>query len=309
MRRPCAKPGRGDKGHDHHHAAAGNLKVAFLLNRAFVVLEVAGGAWTNSIAIMSDAVHDAGDCLSLGLAWYLQRLSARGPDARFTYGYRRFSALGALVTGLVLTGGLAFIGWNAVGRLRDPQDVYAPGMVALAVVGIVFNGAAAWRLRGGHSLNETVASWYLLEDTLGWAAVLVGSLVMTVWHVPVIDPILSLLIAGFVLWNVLRNLRRVALVFLQAAPPGFDPAVFARAIAELPGVVGAHHTHTWTIDGEHHVLSTHLVMTADSTREQVVAAKRRVHALLRSQHFIHVTVEVELEGEVCATEPGDRGAG
>ena len=293
--------------HGHSHAAAGNLKVAFALNFAFVLLEVAGGLWTNSIAVLSDAVHDAGDCLSLALAWYLQRLSARAATARFTYGYRRFSALGALLTGVVLGGGLLFVVGSAVGRLRDPQPVYAPGVVALAVVGILFNGAAAWKLRGGRSLNEAVASWHLLEDTLGWAAVLVGSLIMTVWHLPVVDPILSLLIAAFVLWNVVRNLKKVALVFLQAAPRDFDPGAFDRAVAAFPGVVGTHHTHTWTVDGEHHVFSTHLVLTADSTREQVVAAKRRVHELLRPQHFVHVTIEVEFEGEACAAEPHEGG--
>lgn len=291
--------------HDHHgHAAGGKLKVAFLLNLAFTVLEIAGGVWTNSIAIISDAVHDLGDCFSLGLAWFLQRLAAGGADARFTYGYRRFSTLGALITGLVLIAGLAYVGWHAIGRLREPQQVMAPGMAALAVVGILFNGFAAWQLRGGHSLNERVASWHLFEDTLGWAAVLAGSAAMMVWDAPIIDPILSLLIAIFVLWNVIKNLRKVAMVFLQGAPPGFDIDAFKRSLAGIDGVIDTHHTHTWTLDGERHVFSTHLVLREGSGRERIVAAKRRVHELLREEHFEHITVEVELEGEKCLAEPG-----
>lgn len=289
---------------NHDHGAGRNLGIAFLLNFVFVIIEVAGGLWTNSIAILTDALHDGGDAISLGLAWYLQRVAARRPDAKFTYGYRRFSSLGALVTGIVLSVGLAFIVWKAVGRLREPQAVYAPGMLALAVAGIVLNGLAAWTLRGGHSLNEKVASWHLLEDTLGWIAVLAGSGVMMVWDLPVIDPILALLISAFVMWNVLRNLRKVALVFLQRAPLGFDAEAIDTKLREIPGVVGSHHTHTWTLDGERHVFSTHLVMNARSGRDRIIEAKRRVHDLLREQHFEHVTIDVELEGENSASDRG-----
>jgi cobalt-zinc-cadmium efflux system protein len=289
--------------HGHDHGSARNLGVAFLLNLVFIFVEVAGGLWTNSIAILSDALHDAGDAFSLGLAWYLHRLSHKRPDAQFTYGYRRLSSVGALVTGLVLIAGLIVIGWNALQRLQQPAELKVPGMLGIAVVGIVLNGAAAWMLHGGRSLTEKVVSWHLLEDTLGWAAVLVGSAVMLVWHAPIIDPILALLISAFVLWNVFRNLKKVVLVFLQTAPHGFDAAAFERKLAGLPGVVGSHHTHTWTLDGESHVFSTHLVMHRDSTRDEIVAVKRRVHELLREEDFAHITVEVELEGELCAAEP------
>lgn len=294
--------------HDHHghqHGAAGKLGVAFLLNLVFVILEIVGGVWTNSIAILTDALHDGGDCLSLGLAWYLQKLASRRGDETFTYGYRRFSSLGALITGVVLTAGLGVVIWNALMRLWQPEEVYVPGMLGLAVAGILLNGSAAWMLHGGSSLNEKMASWHLLEDTLGWAAVLVGSIVMMIWQVPVLDPLLALLISGFIIWNVIRNLRRVALVFLQAAPPEFDAAGFADQMIEIPGVIASHHTHLWTLDGEHHVFSTHLVLKRGSTREQIVEAKRQVHERLRDQHFEHITVEVELDGEDCLQPPQD----
>jgi cobalt-zinc-cadmium efflux system protein len=286
----------------HHHRGGSNLKLALLLNLVFVVLEIVGGIWTNSIAILSDALHDGADCFSLGLAWYLQKLSARRADAKFTYGYRRFSSLGALITGTVLVAGLSVIVWNAFQRLLQPEEVKVPGMLAIAVVGILLNGAAAWTLRGGRSLNEKVAGWHLVEDTLGWVAVLLGSAVMMVWDLPLIDPMLALLISCFILWNVGRNLKTVALVFLQSAPPGFDAEAFDRKLAEIPGVIGSHHTHTWTLDGESHVFSTHLVLASDSDRGTIAAAKQRVHDLLRDHAFTHSTVEVELEGELCSVE-------
>lgn len=289
--------------HSHHSSASRNLALAFLLNLIFTLFEAAGGYWTGSIAVLTDALHDAGDCLSLGIAWYLQRISARRPDARFTYGYRRFSSLGALVTGVVLSVGLAVVVWHAGARLQDPTSVHAAGMLGIAAIGLLVNGAAAFALHGGASLNERVASWHLWEDTLGWAAVLVGSVVMLIWDAPIIDPILSLLIACFVLWNVVRNLKRVGLVFLQSAPPHFNRDEFHHRLTEIPGVVGAHHTHTWTLDGERHVFSTHLTMQRECPREVITHAKARVHQLLRDLEFEHITLEVELEGETCGAAP------
>jgi cobalt-zinc-cadmium efflux system protein len=137
---------------------------------------------------------------------------------------------------------------------------------------------------------------------MGWAAVLIGSAVMMIRDLPIIDPILALLISAFVLWNVFRNLKKVAMVFLQSAPPGFDVEDLERKLKEVPNVLNAQHTHTWTLDGESHVLSTHLVMNRRSTRDDIVAAKSRVYELLRDQHFEHVTVKVEIEGEICAAE-------
>jgi cobalt-zinc-cadmium efflux system protein len=285
--------------HDHSHRAGDNLRFAFFLNLAFTVIEVAGGFWTGSVAILSDAVHDSGDCLSLGIAWYLQRLSQRQADETFNYGYRRLSALGALITSVVLLMGLGLVGWEALKRLREPREVLALGVVGLAVLGVVCNGAALWRVHGGRSLNERAVSWHLLEDVLGWIAVLVGGVVMSIWDVPIVDPLLSLAISAFVLLNVGKNLYRVGLVFLQAAPPGFDAEAFNRRVQELPGVVAAHHTHTWTLDGERHVLSTHLVLAAGGGPQAAADAKRRVHRLLSEQHFEHITIETEFEGESC----------
>jgi len=277
--------------HGHAHSSTGNLKTAFFLNLGFTVLEIAGGLWTNSIAILADAVHDFGDSLSLGLAWYFDRLSRKGRTPGHTFGYRRYRLLGGLVTGLVLLAGLGFVLWHSVGRLMEPEPVRAPGMMLLAVVGILFNGAAVLRVRGGSSLTEKLVSWHLLEDVLGWMAVLVGAVAMSIWDVPILDPILSIGIAAIILWNVFRNLRKVFAVFLQATPEGFDAAAFEREVLSLPGVDSLHHVHSWSIDGESHVLSAHLALAPEA--EDPAAVKEEVRALLDPHRFEHVTLETE----------------
>ena len=288
------------RSHKHHSQGSGsNLKVAFVLNLGFTILEIVGGLWTNSIAILTDALHDAGDTASLGLAWYFEHLSERGRTPKHTFGYKRYRLLGGLITGLVLIAGLGFILWKAIGRLMDPEPVNAPGMIALAVVGIAVNGYAVLRTRKGSSLTEKVVSWHLLEDTLGWGAVLIGAGVMAFWDLPIIDPLLSIGISLFVLWNVGRNLKNVMKVFLQTAPDSFDAEEFEKTVRNFPKVRETHHVHVWSLDGESHVLTAHVVMSGDATREQIVDVKSRVRAMLDKDEFIHVTLDVELEGEEC----------
>ena len=157
---------------EHHHHGSDNLKTAFFLNLVFTIIEVIGGIYTNSIAILSDALHDAGDCVSLGASWYLQKKSKDEANPRFTYGYERLSVLGALLTGTVLLVGMIVILFRAIPRLADPEPVQATGMIALAILGIAVNGFAAWRASRGSSMNETVVSWHLLEDVLGWLSLI-----------------------------------------------------------------------------------------------------------------------------------------
>lgn len=286
--------------HDHHHDSGDNLKVAFFLNLGFTIIEIIGGILTNSIAILSDALHDFGDTASLGLAWYFEKLSGRDRTDQHTYGFKRFRLLGSLVTGFVLVVGLIFVLWNAIGRLINPESVNAPGMMALAILGILVNGAAVLRVKKGSSLTEQVVSWHLLEDTLGWAAVLIGAGIMAIWDVPIIDPILSICISLFILWNVGWNLKKVIMVFLQTAPEGFDVKHFERGVKTLPGVSSIHHLHLWSLDGEDHVLTLHVVLSPQTDREREVAIKEEIQNLLGENEFTHVTIATELEGESCS---------
>src|SRR6056300_453753 len=164
--------------HSHKHGTSGNrIGWAFALNAGFCVIEFIGGFLTNSTAIMADAVHDLGDSLFIGSAWLLERLSKKNPDQVFTYGYRRLSLFGALINSIILVVGSTWVLFLSVPRLFNPQMPMAEGMLGLAVLGITVNGFAAYKLSGGQTMNEKVLNWHLLEDVLGWTAVLLVSIV------------------------------------------------------------------------------------------------------------------------------------
>ena len=292
------------RNHRHPHGPTpidepAEIGVAFGLNLAFTFIEVVGGLWTNSLAILSDALHDLGDSLAIGLSWFLARKSRQERDHRFSYGYRRLTLLGALTSALVLLLGSLLIMARAVPRLIHPEHSNAAGMIGLALLGLGVNGAAAWRLRRGRSLQSQMLTWHLVEDVLGWGAVLVVALALFFTDIHILDPLLSILVTLYVLAGVWRNVRRTMSVFLQATPEDLDLEALDRALASLPGVLSTHHTHVWSLDGEHHVLTTHLVVAPGATKAEIVRVKREALSLLSSIAPEHTTLEVEYEDEDC----------
>ena len=287
--------------HSHHHVeeATGDLRLAFFLNLGSALLELFGGLWTNSVAILSDAVHDLGDSLSLGVAWYLDRYAQRDGDARFSYGYRRFTLLGAWTNTAVLLIGSIFVLSEAIPRLFAPEPAYAPGMLLFAVVGIAVNGLAAWRLRGKRSLNARVAAWHLVEDILGWIAVLIVATTLLFVDLPILDPLLSIGISIYILYNVGRNVRQILMLFMQAVPEDVDLAELERRFGSLDKVLSAHHTHVWSMDGAHHVLTAHLVVPEGMSKEAVLAVRERARRLCMEYDFAHTTIEIEWGEDAC----------
>lgn len=289
--------------HDHAHHS-GNIRMAFFLNLIFTVVELVGGVWTNSTAILADALHDLGDSFTLGLSWYFENVSRRGRTARFSYGYRRFSLLGALVSAAVLLGASLFVLAESIPRLLHPTMPDARGMIVFALLGIGVNGMAVLRLRGSaQSLNARSVMLHLLEDVLGWIAVLVVSVVLLFRPLPILDPILSMVITLYVLYNVVRNLRRTLSIFLQAVPENVDVEVVEGALESLDGVESVHHTHVWSLDGEHHSLTAHVVVRSNATRDEVMGIKKACKRLLGSLHFTHQTIEIEYADEECGASP------
>ena len=280
----------------------GNIRLAFFLNFGFAIAEIIGGLLTNSVAILADALHDFGDSITLALSWQLEKVSEKGEDMRYSYGYKRFSLLGALIGALVLIGGAAVVVTEAVRRLRQPQAPNAQGMLAFALAGILINGYAAMRAGEGKNMNSKVISWHLMEDAFGWAAVLAVSIVLMFSDFYFLDPLLSILVTGYVLINVLRNLRRTVTLFLQGVPESLDLEAIEKEISELKMVAGVHHTHAWSLDGEQHVLTTHVIMCPEAQAHDVSAVKDKMRDLKNRFGLVHTTVEIEHSEEDCSMQ-------
>lgn len=288
--------------HTHQHSDVKNIKVAFFLNLAFTLLEIVGGFFTNSIAILSDAVHDLGDSLSLGLAWYFQKMAKKGSSATFSYGYKRFSLLGAIINSIVLTVGSIFVLSAAIPRLFHPETTHAQGMFLLAIVGILVNGAAVFRLKKGNSINEKVVSLHLLEDVLGWAAILVGSVIMYFFDLPIIDPILSVVISIYVLSNVYKNLRQSLRIILQGIPDEMNITEISDFLKQNPAIENVHDLHIWSIDGNYNVLTIHIVLKDSLLLDKLADIKNEIRDSLTQKGIHHATIEFETIDENCSME-------
>lgn len=288
--------------HDSKATDGKNLKFAFFLNLSFTILELVGGLYVNSIAIISDAIHDLGDSLSLGSAWYLHHKSKQSADHKYSFGYSRFSLLGALINSLVLLAGSIFVIYEAVARLMEPEHSNASGMILFAIIGLGVNGYAAWKMSGSKSLNEKVVSWHLLEDVLGWAAVLITAIILQFTDNHYLDPTLSLLITLYILWGVIKRLKQTFLIFLQGIPPEIDLYEIKNKILQVEHIKSLHHTHIWSLEGEHHVFSTHVKLENIKDFDEIVKSKQRIKNILKDYHFAHLTIETELDRESCQLE-------
>lgn len=285
--------------HKHEHSSEGNIKVAFFLNLAFSAIELVGGLLTNSVAILSDALHDLGDSLSLGVAWYFAKLAKKKSTPNFSYGFKRYSVLGALINSIVLVTGSIFILTEAIPRLIDPVNPETEEMIYLAIGGVIVNGLAAWKLSGGKSINEKAVYLHLLEDILGWVAVLIGALVMHFTYLPIIDPILSILIALYILSNIYKNLKESFRIILQATPSNIDIKKVHEVFTNMSEIESFHDCHSWTMDGEYHVLSVHLVLKKDQPLGDLKFIKQKVKEELFHLGINHTTIEFETGNEEC----------
>ena len=290
--------------HEHHHSDVKNIKTAFFLNLFFTMFEIVGGFYTNSMAILSDAVHDLGDCLSLGLAWYFQKISNKGSDNSYSYGYKRFSLMGAIINSIVLTVGSILILTKAIPRIFHPESTHASGMFLLAIVGVLVNGVAFFRLKKGGSLNEKVVSLHFLEDVLGWVAILIGAGIMYFFNVPVIDPVLSVGIALFVLFNVYKNIRETLHIILQGIPADIDIAEISDQLQQFKGIEDIHDLHVWSVDGNYNILTVHIVMNKSLELVEITKLKELIRNSLKVNGIQHATIEFETTDERCDFEQG-----
>lgn len=272
-----------------------NILIAFILNLVFSVLELAGGFCTGSVAIISDAVHDFGDAVSIGIAFLLEKKSTKQPDVKFTYGYLRYSVLGGAFTSLILILGSAAVVYNSVVRLFNPQEINYNGMILLAVIGIIVNLVASIVTRKGDSINRKAVNLHMQEDVLGWLAVLTGAVVMRFTDCYYIDPIISVVTAVFILINAVKNMKAVLDLFLEKVPDGIDIDELKKHLCETEGVSDIHHIHVRSIDGYRNYAQMHVVACGNFS-----LIKSEIKKELRKHGIVHSTLEFEAPEEQCS---------
>lgn len=286
----------------HHHSSTKNIRIAFFLNLGFTVIEFIGGILTNSTAILADAVHDLGDSFALGQAWYFEHISHKSGDRRYTYGFKRFALLGALLSTLILLTSSFYILSEAIPRIFNPEPSDAEGMIILAIIGIMVNGYAMMKLIKEKGVNARAVGLHLLEDVLGWVAVLIVAIILLFEDIQFLDPALAVLITLYILFNVIKNIRAIIPIFLQAAPDDIDIQDLQKQILALNNVQSLHHAHIWSLDDSHHVFSIHLVSNTDLGRDEYLSLKQSVKDLIEDYGLYHSTVEIEFPGEACRIE-------
>jgi cobalt-zinc-cadmium efflux system protein len=278
------------------------VRFAAFLNVAFTILELVGGFWTNSLAILSDALHDFGDSIALLVSWLFERGAKKSPDTSRTFGYQRLSLFSALFSVSILIGGSIVIIFQAILRFFNPELVNAFGMVGIAVIGILFNGLGFFLLKKGESLNEKVLSWHLLEDVLGWVGILVGGVIIYFWKFYLLDPIITIGLTAFILYNVTKNLREAINILLQGVPEHINLEAVKKDLTSIKGVIDVHDIHIWSLEGETDVFTAHVVLD-DKTLKSPEPTKQTIKKTLQKHHIEHSTIELERKdycsGTVC----------
>lgn len=297
--------GHGHEGHSHAHAPKDFGRAFFLgavLNIGFVVVEAAYGFVSGSMALLADAGHNLSDVFSLLLAWGAAVAARRAPSVRFTYGLRSSSILAALANAVLLLVAVGAIVLEAVQRLLHPVPVESVTVMIVAAIGIAINTATALMfVRGqGGDLNVRGAFLHMAGDAAVSLAVLLGGLAIWLTGRLWIDPALSLIVAGVIVWSTWSLLRESVLLAMNAVPRGIDPAAVRAYLTGLPGVDGLHDLHIWPMSTTETALTCHLVMPQGHPGDAFLA--RVGHELAHHYRIQHATVQIETERGSCALE-------
>ena len=252
-----------------------NMTIAFLLNLSFAIIEFIFGLLFHSSAVLADAIHDTGDALAIGLSTLFEKISTRKEDRNYTLGYKRYSLLGALLTSVILLVGSTLVIVENIPKLFAPEKVNYDGMLVLGIVAIVVNTAASRVVSHGHSHNESILSLHFLEDILGWLAVVGVSIILrfTDWYF--LDPLLSLVIAGFILSKALPKFWENIQIFLDHVPSDVDLSQLYQEIAVLENVRAITQLNVWTTDGLEKYAMLHICLENPNLLAETQASLRQ----------------------------------
>lgn len=269
-----------------------NILVAFLLNISFSIIEFVGGIFTSSIAILSDAIHDLVDAISIGISYFLEKKSKKKSDNKYTYGYIRYSILGAFIMASMLSVGSILVVITSVKRLINPVNINYDGMILISILGIIFNLLAAYKTKEGDSLNQKAVNLHMLEDVLGWIIVFIGSILIKFTNINYIDSIMSIIIAIFILVHALEHLKSVLDLFLEKVPSNINVDNIKEKLLNIEGVLDVHHIHIWSIDGYNNYATMHVVSDDKNI-------KQKIKEELSKENISHATIEMETKEEHC----------
>ena len=264
--------------------------ISFIINLLFTIIEFVGGIISNSVALLSDSIHDLGDSISMGIAIFLERKSKKKPNQDYTYGYHRFSLLGALISSIILLAGSAIIIYEAINRLLNPETINTELIIYFSIFGVIVNGAAALNLKKGKTMNEKVISLHLLEDVLGWVALLVAAIVMHFTDIIILDALLSLMFTLYIIYHVVLNLKKIFMVFLEAAPKGVDSDKIKSEIEKMESVIKVHHMHIWSLEGSYPLMTFHVVLKDELTPEEIASLQNEIIHKLKHRGIDHSTI-------------------
>ena len=277
--------------HHHHKKAGENLAFVFFMNLTFNIIVIIGALLTNSMAILSDFIHDLSDIISIAVAWFLERVSQRESSDNYSYGYQRFSILGAVITSVFVIFMAFVILSEAIPRLFAPEGVDAGGMMIISIIGLLFKSLSVYRLHKGETFNEKTIFFHQLGDIFEWVAILILSVVLMFWKgASYLDPFVSIGIAIWLIFNLGRNLIKSLQVLLQKTPDHFDVEEFKTSINAIEGVDAIDDFHVWSLDGIDSVLTLKVSISDWESQEEI---KKEIYAIASKYHIVDVTIEFE----------------
>ena len=277
--------------HHHHKKAGENLAFVFFMNLIFNIVVIIGALATNSMAILADFIHDFSDTISIALAWFLERVAQKDSTDKYSYGYQRFSILGAVIISVFVIIMAFVILSEAIPRLFSPEGVDAGGMLVVAIVGIVFKSISVYKLHRGETFNEKAILFHQLGDVLEWIAILILSIVLIFWDgAPYLDPFVSIGIALWLIFNLGRNLYKSVEVLLQKTPDYFDVDEFKEAISNIDGINEIDDFHIWSLDGIDSVMTLKVNVDFGQNLDEI---KKQIYSISKRYHVVDITVEFE----------------
>ncbi len=277
--------------HHHHKKAGDNLAFVFFMNLAFNIIVIVGGLATNSVAILADCIHDLSDTISIAFAWVLEKVSQKDSTDNYSYGYQRFSILGAVIISVFVIIMAFVILQEAIPRLFAPEGVDAEGMFLISIIGLVFKSLSVYRLHKGETFNEKAIFFHQLGDIFEWLAILILSVVLIFWDgAPYLDPFVSIGIALWLIFNLGRNLYKSLEVLLQKTPDYFDVNEFKNSILDIQGVNAIDDFHIWSLDGIDSVMTLKVDVDFGQDVSQI---KKEIYDISNRYHVVDITIELE----------------